>query len=211
MQNEEHTCIKYLMKELDPSEAVLFERKMMEDDDLLIEVECMRKTLRRLDNLPEVDPPAHLTDMIVHKAAARKSSPSHTIIPFNSQQSQTKYYAAAAILAVGVTFGVLSLESGLNQEKKQPNSSMTAEVQSRNVQNRDVGRSSVKPWVDRNNVLYFTGTSSSINSNATNTSASAYMDSALEESMKKLKPIDEPLHFYNKTNAQEFQLTGTKN
>jgi len=39
MQNEDNACIKYLMKEMDPSEELLMERAMMEDEDLLIEVE----------------------------------------------------------------------------------------------------------------------------------------------------------------------------
>jgi hypothetical protein len=34
------------MKEMDPSEELLMERAMMEDEDLLIEVESMRQTLK---------------------------------------------------------------------------------------------------------------------------------------------------------------------
>ena len=34
MLNDENACIRYLMKEMDPSEEVLMERAMMEDDDL---------------------------------------------------------------------------------------------------------------------------------------------------------------------------------
>ena len=56
MQNDENAVIRYLMKEMDPSEEVLMERAMMEDDDLLIEVESMRQTLHRSRDRTPIPP-----------------------------------------------------------------------------------------------------------------------------------------------------------
>jgi len=202
MQNEDNACIKYLMKELDPSEAVLMERRMMEDEDLLIEVECLRKQLKRLDELPEVNPPAELTDHIVHQACTYRSSGSSSFIPTFTHSSHTKYYAAAAILAVGVTFGVLSLEEQHLSEKSAAQTEQVgaaamggSTARTISAENRDV-----KPWVDRNQVLHI---------GQGNGESASFIDSALQQSMKKLKPIDVPVNFYMNPN-RDLQLTGTR-
>ena len=69
MRNEDNDCIRYLMKEMDPSEELLMERAMMEDEDLLIEVESMRQTLQKLDQLPKMDPPSDVAEAVMEKAA----------------------------------------------------------------------------------------------------------------------------------------------
>ena len=48
MQINDDGCIRYLMKEMDPSEEIEFEREMMKDEDLLIEVETLRKSFQKL-------------------------------------------------------------------------------------------------------------------------------------------------------------------
>lgn len=111
MQKDDHTSIKYLMKELDPAEAVLFEQKMMEDEELLQEVECMRRTLRRLEKLPVKNPPSELTEYIVRKACScNSSSRIHNWRLRDEEFSMTRYYAAAALILVGMGIGLLSFQ-----------------------------------------------------------------------------------------------------
>jgi hypothetical protein len=62
MTFDENACIRYLMKEMDPSEELLFEKKMMEDENLLIEVESLRKVNQRLSGIPEMEPPKGVTE-----------------------------------------------------------------------------------------------------------------------------------------------------
>ena len=45
MHTDENNAIRYLMKEMDPSEEMEFEKQMREDENLLIEVESLRATL----------------------------------------------------------------------------------------------------------------------------------------------------------------------
>ncbi len=111
MQKDDHTSIKYLMKELDPAEAVLFEQKMMEDEELLQEVECMRRTLRHLEKLPVKNPPSELTEYIVRKACScNSSSRLHHWKLHDERFSMTRYYAAAALILVGMGIGLLSYQ-----------------------------------------------------------------------------------------------------
>lgn len=201
MQNEDNACIKYLMKEMDPSEAVLMERRMMEDEDLLIEVECLRKQLKRLDELPEINPPAELTNHIVNQACEYRSRGAG-FIPTFTHSSYTKYYAAAAILAVGVTFGVLSLEeqSYSGSQTVQTEHVGAAGMGSGAARTISAENADVKPWVDRNQVLHIGQGSGE---------SASFIDSALQQSMKKLKPIDVPVNFYVNPN-RDLQLTGTR-
>lgn len=117
MQNEDHTSIKYLMKELDPAEAVQFEQRMMEDEELLEEVECMRRTLRRLEKLPLQRPPSELTEYIVRKACSRGCSSHWRKWWMQADRSFAKYYAAAALILIGMGLGVLSFQYSEPEEK----------------------------------------------------------------------------------------------
>ena len=60
------------MKEMDPSEEMEFEKKIREDENLLIEVESLRATNRKLAGLPLQNPPKHLTQKIANEAKQLK-------------------------------------------------------------------------------------------------------------------------------------------
>lgn len=68
MSNVDELCIKYVFDELDPSEITLVEQAMIADQNLLIEIESLKSTWRRLKNLPEVSPPVNISDAIIHHA-----------------------------------------------------------------------------------------------------------------------------------------------
>ena len=194
MLNDENACIRYLMKEMDPSEEVLMERAMMEDDDLLIEVESLRQTLKRLDELPEKDPPTHVTESILEKAsqeAERRTS--SNIFSF-----QPVRYAAAAVLILGVSVGSLWVYQQTGSEDTGQDNLRTSEITApMNIM--PATESSTEPWVDRQNVLYF---HDQFNEGGTK------FDSIMKKSTDKLKPLSNP--FYYSTGSRSIQMTGSQ-
>ena len=204
MSNEDNACIRYLMKEMDPSEEVLMERAMMEDEDLLIEVECMRQTLKRIDKgLPLVDPPSHITQKIIDQAAKQKKT---TLIP--GQQWRYGVSAAAAVVLVGVLSGVLWFHTDSTQTDPATENSPAV---SRSVavtaspsyeyskpQTTD-NRQEIQPWVDRNELLRFQDQFSSEHR--------ADFDSILNSSTEKLKLINDT--GYLNSRPRSLQLTGS--
>ncbi|MDZ7681060.1 MAG: hypothetical protein U5J63_04925 [Fodinibius sp.] len=200
MRNEDNDCIRYLMKEMDPSEELLMERAMMEDEDLLIEVESMRQTLQKLDQLPEMEPPSDVTDACMEKAAEqaeqnRKSN--------SSYRKPAVKYAVAATLALTITAGGAWFFIGSEGDERQQASvaatsspSQSTAVKSAGTQMatdqnmQQVSTSSaesaephVEPWVDRNDILRFEDQRSGQNSN---------FEAILQQSAQKLQRIEGP-------------------
>jgi hypothetical protein len=192
MQNDDNAVIRYLMKEMDPSEEVLMERAMMEDDDLLIEVESMRQTLRRLDNLPEKEPPAKLTESLIEQAGTRHNKQSSwPAIP-----PQVLRYAAVLLIGMGLGSGLwMALSSSSGESTDYDLSSLTTTFEQVEQLNADV-----KPWVDRENVIYY--------QDIFNSQSSDYK-AIRETSMKKLTPVTESL--YRNPGSTNIQLTGSSN
>ena len=211
MPNYNNDSIRYLMKEMDPSEEVLMERSMMEDEDLLIEVECMRKTLKRLDeNLPMLDPPKEVTQNILEQATKRKPQGRSTLIPTSLHNNSIQYVAAAAVVAVGLISGLVFYQDSGSQESSQQAASVSVssapavemERSNPDVETADqTGETAeVEPWVDREQVLYFQDQFSR--------QGRAEFDSIMQNTTQKLKPIDDPIRM--NTNARSVQLTGSE-
>lgn len=197
MQNEENAVIRYLMKEMDPSEEVLMERAMMEDDDLLIEVESMRQTLQRLDDLPEKSPPAELSETIVRQAAEHKQETSM----WPSIPTEAYKYAAVLLIGMGMGSGLwLYLDSSSPADSTLNNkAAISTNIQPSNASNSST--TDAEPWVDRDDVIYF--------QDMFNTESTAY-DMIMQTSMGKLKPVnDQALQPYR--NSRNVQLTGSGN
>ncbi|WP_440998977.1 hypothetical protein [Fodinibius sp. SL11] len=228
MRNEDNNdCIRYLMKEMDPSEELLMERAMMEDEDLLIEVESMRQTLKKLDQLPEVKPPSDVTEAIKEKAAEQAKK--------NRNQNQTfspaYKYAVAATLALTLTAGGAWLFIGSGDTKSNNSEqTTTASVSSPTaaqtqgidrVSSGDNGVSStqfagsnfnsttkqvtaessnVDPWIDRNDIIRFEDQFSN---------QQQQFQTILQRSTEKLQLIQEPTIQNNRVNS--IQLTGSGN
>lgn len=210
MRNEDNDCIRYLMKEMDPSEELLMERAMMEDEDLLIEVESMRQTLKKLDKLPEMDPPSHLTDAIMAQAAEQaeknRRSGFSTIPAFK--------YAVAATLALTVTAGGLWFYTGMGEENTTTQSATFASEQpvdisslqgietkasdasSTTAQTKEKG---IEPWIDRNNVLHFEDYFGSDDNS---------YQALIQNATQKLQLIDQPA--IGNEPVRSLQLTGSK-
>ncbi len=212
MRNEDNECIRYLMKEMDPSEELLMERAMMEDEDLLIEVESMRQTLQKLDRLPELAPPPNVRNSVMEKAAeqARKNRKN------NRSFANPFRYAVAATLALTITAGGAWFMVGSDTDRKQQavtastsSSSAPAEVSERSgtaqlasTNNTNTSKSSnttvvqgnigqvassensgVDPWIDRNDIIRFEDHLSGQNEQ---------FKALLERSTRKLQLIENP-------------------
>lgn len=225
MRNEDNNdCIRYLMKEMDPSEELLMERAMMEDEDLLIEVESMRQTLKKLDQLPEVEPPSHVTKAIKKKAAEQAQE--------NQQQNQTLKpafkYAVAATLALTISAGGawFYIDSEKANSSQQPAatasvSSPAPQAQDRtqrstgnsgssatqfagsNIQNKPAANaesSDVDPWIDREDILRFEDQFSN---------QREQFQTILQRSTERLQLIQGPNIQNNR--VKSIQLTGSGN
>ena len=203
MRNEDNDCIRYLMKEMDPSEEILMEQAMMEDEDLLIEVESMRQTLKKLDKLPRIEPPSYVQDAVLEKASNHAEKKK-----FNQSLKPAFKYAVAATLALTVTAGGMWLyiggETGENQQSEpiQAQASTNTSLQLNNsaIETASAEDLQIEPWVDRDNVLNF---------------EDYYMDgdsnfkTILNNSTQKLRLIETPMT--NSDRVNPLQLTGSGN
>jgi hypothetical protein len=171
--DDENDVIRYVMEEMDPSEEVLMERAMMEDDDLLIEVESMRHTMQRLNDLPEKEPPAELTQSIVREA---KTHQKHRRGWADVSPNMYKY---AAVLMIGICLGggmwfFMNFYFGQRGNVRQATATISTQ--------RLPVKPQVKPWVDRHDIIYFQDKFSE---------KSGYQ-SIQQASLHKLTPVQQP-------------------
>ena len=144
MQKSDDVCIRYLMREMDPSEEIEFEREMMADENLLIEVESLRKTYQKLGKLPVYEAPKDLISKITSDAIKAQKEEINRSKKWTANLSRFVAAAAVAILVVstGVYFAGNEILPNTPTEIVDSNSN-----------------SGITPWVDRSNNLHFAGTS----------------------------------------------------
>lgn len=133
MSTGEHKCIRYLMKEMDPSEELEFEYLMREDENLLIEVESLRATFKKTSQLPLKNPPEFLTQNVLNDLKALQSS--------SSNKKHNLFVLAAKSLAAAVVIAALSGSYFYfwQSEEAMPANPAVSET--------------VQPWVDRDEVI----------------------------------------------------------
>ncbi|MCH8557023.1 MAG: hypothetical protein LAT84_04340 [Balneolia bacterium] len=217
MHNADELCLKYILNELDPSEVLLVEQAMKEDENVLIEIESLRATLRKLDKLPEVSPSEDVRQKILQQASEYAANQTSSGF-FGTTPAGATYIAVAALLIVTISIGLYSYNS-------QPGvADHTAEPASETVTTLSVpvtgsaaatisGRSTlpalnrpsqgVQPWVDNNNVLRIGVSNSSSGLTIVSPDAGSTHPSS------RLVPIErEPDHFGS--GLRELQLTRTQ-
>ncbi|MEX2640280.1 MAG: hypothetical protein WD266_06320 [Balneolales bacterium] len=192
MPNADDLCVEYVLNELDPSEAVMVERAMESDMNLLIEIECLRRTLKKLENLPYRNPPANLREAIIHQAVNHYHENRRSLFP---RWNNTTAMATAAAVVFSVMVSIVNFypdDPGLLPEHA---------VQGAGSE----GAEAVSPWVDRNDVLHINQAAASdplINVDAGN--------SDLRYSLERLRPLYDgttPL----RTDMRDIHLTRTSN
>ncbi len=208
MTFDENACIRYLMKEMDPSEEMLFEKKMMEDENLLIEVESLRKVNQRLADLPRFSPPDFVTEQILQDACDHYKKNS-------DNRSQTFYISAAAtFLVIFISGAFLIFENQFTASEQQSNAPVQQESSSGQA---TVGGSSsssfeismestpsaLQPWVDNNQELHFYDRFEAGGENA------AAFDSIFHSSFERLRPLQSIEGRYDR--MRNLHLTGSQN
>ena len=95
----EQKLLQYIVRDLDPSEALLVEKRIAEDQDLLIEAESLRLIMGKLNDLPDVGPPQSVLNAVNEIAVNRKNSEVKApVIPIALFMKMTKYAVAAAVV-----------------------------------------------------------------------------------------------------------------
>src|SRR5690625_7192981 len=74
MNNKSDRCISYIYNEMDPSEQMEFERELEQNQNLLIEVETLRKVSGRLQDIRWMDRPAELVEPIYAQGSRAHAS-----------------------------------------------------------------------------------------------------------------------------------------
>jgi hypothetical protein len=180
MHTDEKNAIRYLLKEMDPSEEMEFEKLMREDEDLLIEVESLRATKRRLSGLSLKNPPQSLTQKITNDAKQLQSERLRKNKDFTFFLKRGM--AAAILLSVFIGGGYFYYND--TPKSVIPATSATG---------------TIEPWVDRNEVLRF-----SEGPKASESSSSA---NELTRSYDKLELVNDPSSSVNGGNG--IMLTGS--
>jgi len=182
-------CIRYLMKEMDPSEEIEFEREMMGDEDLLIEVESLRKIIKKVDNIPEWNPPSLLSKTITKKAVhiRRNQIQKNNYLFFNLNKNVAAAAAVLIFTVAGLSFYAYeAAQSGYN-------------LQNNAVTTKTVN--AVQPWVDKNNILRY--------SDVQNNSSGELLYIEMAKSMDKLTPVESEASSVSR--PQDIMLTGSPN
>jgi hypothetical protein len=179
MHTDENNVIRYLMKEMDPSEEMEFEKKIREDENLLIEVESLRATNRKLAGLPLQNPPKHLTQKIANEA---KQLQSKKVRNNNTLVFIAKRGIAAAILLSAFTGGYYYFSGTSN-----------------NAQTGVDKAERTQPWVDRNEVIRFSGNLPAAQSST--------LQNDFTKSFEKLQLVNDPTGTVSGSNG--ILLTGS--
>ncbi len=136
MKRVEELCIKYLMNETDPSETADIRAEMIDDPDALIEYESMRSTWAKVRGMPEMEPPAHITEAVINQASnGIRANGVYTM------STGVKWVAAAAVVVM-TGFGIWTSTVVVQNAIGESSASNVAPT------------SNDKQWVDRNDVLY---------------------------------------------------------
>lgn len=197
MQKNDDGSIRYLMKEMDPSEEIEFEREMMKDENLLIEVETLRKTFQRLGQLPLHHPSPELTQKV--KDEAVKQQRLQILSNENWVRRFGKTAAAAAILLM-VASG--SYWYGSTQNSTPASTGIQAESGTMIMPKLNKATGQPEPWIDQNQVIRFAGTSNQPEYNQV-------IQTEIDQSYNKLQLVNDQTGFSQPT--QKILLTNSVN
>jgi hypothetical protein len=183
LPNDGELSVKYILKELDPSEELLVEQAMMEDDNTLIEIESLRTTYHKLQSLPLLNAPGEVLDNILAHSELQRMNAGKIRSLANFR---TISYAAAAslMIASGATW---YLQTGGT------NTMMVSDDTTSSVYETKPYSS---PWVDKKDIMHV----ESIGSGT---------EILTDSVQNKLRPID--VEVTNVRTNRQVQLTGAQN
>lgn len=171
MQINDEDCIRYLMREMDPSEEIEFEREMMSNENLLIEVESLRSTYNKVKKLPLKQTPAEILNKVKQQAISDQQKQLRSSFKLIGWFGKTVAVAATILLLVSVS--VYFIDFGT--------------LTSSPAQSTVISAGTVQPWVDRNEIIKI--------SDRTDAVQAQRIGAEYEKSYEKLIPVnkvDEP-------------------
>jgi|GEM_PF-5344253 anti-sigma-K factor RskA len=177
------------MNEMDPTERAQFEEDMRSDPNILIEVECFKRTLFKIqEGKSETEVPPELTQVI--QAKARQNARKEKVFRL-FKQAPVRYSAAAALLITAFLFGISFNSSNNSTPTNTDQLIQTATTASQtNYQQPSSTRqgksSTVATWQDRQDVITIQ------NVNSGQVSGLDYDSMALKNA-KKLRLINKPV------------------
>ncbi len=180
-------CIKYVMNELDPSEIYMIRKEMEENEDLLIEIECLSRTWGKIKGLPEVEPPPHISEAVVETANQHFESSKRPFLSLGSFNN-TSLMASAAAIIFSLSIGIANFYPqliGFTTGNEGAESASAMEEQ-------------IEPWVDNNDVLH-------LNTSEAGFSASV-VDSIARSGVNNLMIFDNQNTLHSPASSN-FQLT----
>lgn len=145
-EDTDNDSIKYVYNEMEPTERLEFERRMDEDQNLLIEVETIKKTRSRLKSIPVLEPPQAVVQNILDQSAGNRSS------GFSLSNA-----LMAAVILFTVSAGYMTMSD--DQRSGILGESGRADMPDDAAGATSAGFSQAQPWVDYNEVLYLDQTS----------------------------------------------------
>lgn len=159
MQTNELNSIRYLMGQMSPSEMIEFEHEMRNDADLLIEVESLRSSYNRLEEVPTISAPKDVLESVSENVIKLQK---HNI-------KKSKWYGrnitkgAAAVIALTMAVSVVFFNTNENKNiedvKIEPIQSVVEQTPTPvSTQNNvapvaDKIDNKTQPWVDRNEII----------------------------------------------------------
>ena len=167
MQVNQADIIRFLMDEMDPSEKILFEKRIRLNQDLLIEVESLKKTWERTNAYPSFESSKRVKETIFAKAeasinASNKSWNWKWIPQHGFKVAASFLVMATALIAWNTWMPTNQLEStsSLNTpiDVQQSNAPLTTAKDSGIGSAANETDSEITPWVDHNHIIRFAGT-----------------------------------------------------
>lgn len=195
MTKSDTDCIKYIENEMDPSEKLVFEREVESNSDLLIEVETIRTIRDKVkESLPLISAPESVLEAVANFSEQHAQKPKVKSLP-------PYLTAAAAIVVCTITIGIFLIDESGGHQGDVINASFNSEITlPSGINSSEKETEAVTPWIDRNQVLHFTG-----NQNEQTDGA----DSIFQNSYQYLTPVG-PANDV-RTTQRSFHLTRTSN
>ena len=166
MQINDEDCIRYLMREMDPSEEIEFEREMMSNENLLIEVESLRSTYNKVKKLPLKQTPAEILEKVKKQAVSDQQKQLRSSFMLIGWFGKTVAVAATILLLISVS--VYFIDFGT--------------LTSSPAQSTVISAGTVQPWVDRNEIIKI--------SDRTDAIQAQRIGADYEQSYEKLIPVN---------------------
>jgi hypothetical protein len=166
MQINDEDCIRYLMREMDPSEEIEFEREMMSNENLLIEVESLRSTYNKVKKLPLKQTPAEILEKVKKQAVSDQQKQLRSSFKLIGWFGKTVAVAATILLLISVS--VYFIDFGT--------------LTSSPAQSTVISAGTVQPWVDRNEIIKI--------SDRTDAIQAQRIGADYEQSYEKLIPVN---------------------